>query len=98
MLLIGIGMAGIGFSCGMTYACFFPETMEFALKKYPREQETICECLTVLYTCSFSLAEILAPVLSTHFLTWFGFRANADIFAIICFAFCVVYYLELQHK
>ena len=67
-------MLGIGFSCGVAYTCYFPEAIESALKKYPDEQEAIGECITVLYTNSFALAEILAPILSTHLKTWVGYR------------------------
>eukprot|EP00347_Sterkiella_histriomuscorum_P019337 403342029 len=89
---IAIGMLGIGMSCGVAYTCYFPEAIEAALEKYPEEQEAIGECITVLYTNSFALAEILAPILSTHFKSWFGYRQSADIFAVTCLIFFVVYY------
>ena len=89
-------MFGIGFSCGVTYACYFPEAIDAALAKYPDEQESIGECLTVLYTNSFALAEILAPILSTHFKTYFGYRESSDIFAFSCFAFFIIYYFMVM--
>ena len=92
---IAIGMLGIGFACGLTYACFFPEAIEAAVEKYPDEQESIGECLTLIYTNSFALSEILAPIFSTHFKTWWGYRQSADIFAAMCLVFFVVYYFMI---
>ncbi|CDW83944.1 mfs-type transporter slc18b1 [Stylonychia lemnae] len=85
----------IGFSCGVAYTCYFPEAIEGALEKYPDEQEAIGEVITVLYTNSFALAEILAPILSTHFKTWYGYRESADIFALMCLIFFIFYYFQV---
>lgn len=94
LFLMGVGQALVGIFTATMLIPGLPEMIESIKPKFPRSQERqVNDYSSGIFNSFLGIGQMLAPMYGSTVTEAVGFRKTADIVAIICFVFGIIYFL-----
>ena len=91
---MGVGQALVGIFTATMMIPGLPEMVEAMKPKFPKEQERLVnDYSSGIFNSFLGFGQVLAPIYGSTVTASLGFRLTADIVAIICFVFGILYFL-----
>ena len=94
LVMMAIGQALVGIFTATMMIPGLPEMVESMKPKFPKEQERqVNDYSSGIFNSFLGFGQVLAPMYGSTVTANYGFRLTADIVAIICFAFGLLYFI-----
>ena len=92
LLLMGIGQGLVGIFVALMMIPGLPEMVESSLPLYPGQETEVNNLSSGIFNSFLGFGQVLAPTYGSFVSEAVGFRLTADIVAITCLVFAVVYF------
>lgn len=92
LVFMGIGQALVGVFTAFMMIPGLPEMVESTIPLYPNQEREVNNLSAGVYNSFLGFGQVVAPAFGAIVTEAVGFRMTADIVALVCFLFSIIYF------